>query len=171
MNVKCFACDALMEAADSNALANAFVAHGKEAHTWSYPEEAIRNYATNYAEATERLTGSTERLSEIADVTVHPVTEDASTTGSGSSTTTRSPTTPIGPHAIVSNRTYRRHRNNLSAHGATRAQPWLCDFGAARPSGISRTSTANLQGGSTLHFVPTTASIDLSIRVDPSRDP
>jgi GNAT superfamily N-acetyltransferase len=30
----------------------------------------------NYAEATERLTGRTERLPEIADITVHPVTED-----------------------------------------------------------------------------------------------
>jgi hypothetical protein len=52
------------------------VAHGQESHTWSYPEEAIRNYARNYAEATERLTGSTERLSEIADITVRPVTKD-----------------------------------------------------------------------------------------------
>ena len=39
-------------------------------------EEAIRNYARNYAEASERLTGGTERLSEIGDVTVHPVSED-----------------------------------------------------------------------------------------------
>src|SRR5262249_56537659 len=40
------------------------------------PEEAIRNYARNYAEATERLSGDTERLSEIADAIVHPVTRD-----------------------------------------------------------------------------------------------
>jgi GNAT superfamily N-acetyltransferase len=52
------------------------VAHGREHHTWSYPEQAIRNYATNYADATERLTGDTERLTEIAEVAVHPVTED-----------------------------------------------------------------------------------------------
>ena len=76
MKVKCFGCDALIEADDADAVADAFVAHGQESHTWSYPEEAIRNYARNYAEATERLTGGTERLSEIADITVHPVTED-----------------------------------------------------------------------------------------------
>ena len=74
MKVKCFECAALMEADDSDAVARAFVAHGHEKHAWSYPEDAIRNYARNYAEANERLTGGTERLSEIADVTVHPVT-------------------------------------------------------------------------------------------------
>src|SRR5262245_43818814 len=76
MNVKCFACGASVEADDADAVVHAFVAHGREKHTWSYPEEAIRNYARNYAEALERLTGGTERLAEIADVAVHPVTED-----------------------------------------------------------------------------------------------
>jgi GNAT superfamily N-acetyltransferase len=76
MKVKCFECDALMEAEDTDAVVHAFVAHGQERHGWSYPEEAIRNYARNYAEAPERLTGGTERLTEIADVTVSPVTED-----------------------------------------------------------------------------------------------
>lgn len=65
-----------MEAHDSDAVVRAFVAHGQERHAWSYPEEAIRNYARNYAEAVGRLTGGTQRLSEIADITVHPVTED-----------------------------------------------------------------------------------------------
>src|SRR5262245_709319 len=65
-----------MEADDADALADAFVAHGRESHTWSYPEQAIRNYACNYGEATERLTGATERLTTIAAITVHPVTED-----------------------------------------------------------------------------------------------
>jgi GNAT superfamily N-acetyltransferase len=76
VKVKCFACDAVIEADDAAAIADAFVDHGRESHAWTYPEEAVRNYARNYAEATERLTGSTERLSEIGDVTVHPVTED-----------------------------------------------------------------------------------------------
>src|SRR5262245_23278249 len=66
----------MIEARECDAVADAFVVHGLESHTWSYPEEAIRNYARNYAEATERLTGATERLSAIADVTVHPVTPD-----------------------------------------------------------------------------------------------
>lgn len=76
MKVKCFECAALMEAEDADAVVCAFVVHGQEKHTWVYPEEAIRNYARNYAEATERLTGGTERISEIADVQVHPLTED-----------------------------------------------------------------------------------------------
>ena len=76
MQVKCFACEMLVEAADSDAVVDAFVAHGRETHTWSYPEAAIRSYARNYAEATERLTGHTERLSEISEIIVHPVAED-----------------------------------------------------------------------------------------------
>ena len=76
MNVKCFACSALIEAVDSQAVVQAFLAHGREKHTWSYPEEAIRTYALNYVDATERLTGSTERQSEIGDITVHPMTDD-----------------------------------------------------------------------------------------------
>ena len=76
MKVRCFGCDASIEAQGADQIVDAFVAHGREKHTWSYPEEAIRNYARNYAEADERLTGSTERLPEIGDVTVHPVTED-----------------------------------------------------------------------------------------------
>ena len=67
VKVKCFGCDALIEADDSDALVDAFVAHGRESHAWSYPEEAIRNYARNYADATERLTGGRERLPEVGD--------------------------------------------------------------------------------------------------------
>jgi GNAT superfamily N-acetyltransferase len=76
LKVRCFGCAALVDADGVDAVVDAFVVHGQESHTWSYPEEAIRNYARNYAEAGERLTGGTERLSEIGDVTVHPVTED-----------------------------------------------------------------------------------------------
>jgi len=57
VKIKCFACDALIEAADADIIVDAFMAHGRSNHRWSYPEEAIRNYARNYAEATERLTG------------------------------------------------------------------------------------------------------------------
>lgn len=76
MKVKCFECGVLIEREHAGALADAFVVHGRETHTWQYPKEAIRNYARNYAEAAERLTGSTERLSEIGEVTVHPATEE-----------------------------------------------------------------------------------------------
>ena len=76
MKVKCFECDALVESDDADGIVDAFVAHAQESHTWSYPEDAIRTYARNYADATARLTGGTERLSEIADITVHQVTPD-----------------------------------------------------------------------------------------------
>jgi GNAT superfamily N-acetyltransferase len=76
MKAKCFGCAVVIEASDLDKIADAFVAHGKTSHTWDYPEEAVRNYACNYAEAVERLTGSTERLHEIGNVTVHPVTQD-----------------------------------------------------------------------------------------------
>ena len=76
MKVKCFECAAELQAGDVDAVIEVFVAHGQERHAWSYPVEAVRNYARNYAEAVERLTGDTERLSEIADITVHPMTED-----------------------------------------------------------------------------------------------
>jgi len=76
VNIKCFDCDEQIEAEDAEAAVRAFVAHGQGRHAWSYPEKAIMNYARNYAEATVRLTGDTERLPEIADLSVHPVTED-----------------------------------------------------------------------------------------------
>src|SRR5262245_33255307 len=76
MRVKCFECAALLDADGADAVAQSFVAHGREQHTWSYPEEAIRTYARNYGEATERLSGGTQRLPEIGDVTIHPVTDD-----------------------------------------------------------------------------------------------
>jgi GNAT superfamily N-acetyltransferase len=76
VKAKCFACDVVVEADDAGAVADAFVAHGRQQHAWAYPEEAVRNYAHNYAEAAERLTGETERRTEIGAVTVHPVTAD-----------------------------------------------------------------------------------------------
>ena len=76
MKVKCFGCDASIEADGADDGVDAFVVHGQERHTWSYPEEALRNYARNYAEACERLTGGIERLPEIGTVTVHPMSEN-----------------------------------------------------------------------------------------------
>lgn len=76
MWMECFAGDARIEGDDAEAIADRFVAHARESHDWPYPEEAIRNYARNYAEANVRLTGGTERLGDIGEVAVHPVTED-----------------------------------------------------------------------------------------------
>jgi GNAT superfamily N-acetyltransferase len=76
VKVKCFACDAFVEAHDADAVVRAFVLHGQEIHAWSYPEDAVRNYARNYAEATERLSDRTERLPQIGAVTIHPATAE-----------------------------------------------------------------------------------------------
>jgi GNAT superfamily N-acetyltransferase len=76
MHAKCFQCEALLEAGDASTLEALFLEHGKEKHTWSFPETALRNYARNYGEATERVSDDTERLSQIGAVTIHPVTAD-----------------------------------------------------------------------------------------------
>ncbi len=76
MWIECFAGDARIEGDNADALEELFIGHAAEAHDWSYSERALRNYARNYAEANERLTGATERLDEIGEVTVHPVTVD-----------------------------------------------------------------------------------------------
>jgi GNAT superfamily N-acetyltransferase len=77
MKVKCFDCDEVIEAESLEVLKDVFAAHGQRNHSWEYPEEAIRNYACNYAEAIERLTGDTARKEEIGEITIHPVTEDS----------------------------------------------------------------------------------------------
>jgi GNAT superfamily N-acetyltransferase len=76
VNVKCFACNALIGADNADAIVDAFVAHGRQDHTWSYPDAALRQYARNYAEATERLSADTERLSEISPIRIDRVTHD-----------------------------------------------------------------------------------------------
>jgi len=76
VKVKCFGCDAVIEAPDVDSVVDEFAAHGQKDHTWAAPEEAIRNYARNYAEACQRLSGDTTRRAEIGEVAVHPVTED-----------------------------------------------------------------------------------------------
>ena len=139
VKVKCFGCDTVIEADAAAAVADAFVAHGRQSHTWAYPEEAIRNYARNYGEATERLTGATERLSEIGGVTVQPVTEDRvhdwlrffdhdafAGNPDWASCYCLEPHVPATPE------------NPERAWSERRAR-WPSDFGAARPSGISRT--------------------------------
>ncbi len=75
MWMECFGGDARIEADDVENIVDRFLLHTEEEHDWSYPDEALRNYARNYAEATVRLTGSTERIAELGDVVIHPVTE------------------------------------------------------------------------------------------------
>jgi GNAT superfamily N-acetyltransferase len=76
LRIKCFGCEAMIEAGDADAVSDAFVLHAHSSHTWSYPEQALRDYARNYGEATERLVGSTERLVAIGEVSIHPVTPE-----------------------------------------------------------------------------------------------
>lgn len=73
MEARCFECDALIKSDNLNNLTDIFMAHGQQVHSWVYPEEAIRNYARNYAEAVERLSDHTERLSEIGDIKIRHV--------------------------------------------------------------------------------------------------
>lgn len=76
MRVECFECGAIVEAEGSEAVVDAFVAHANEKHAWAYPLASIREYARNYAEATERISDDTDPRPVIGEVVVHRVTED-----------------------------------------------------------------------------------------------
>lgn len=71
MNLDCFDCGGTIDAGDLAGLGDAFLAHARQHHDWPFPDGAIRNYA----EATQRLTGPSERLDSIGAITVEPVTE------------------------------------------------------------------------------------------------
>ncbi|GAB3425339.1 hypothetical protein GCM10027569_62330 [Flindersiella endophytica] len=63
----------MVEGGTLRAFSDAYVEHVREAHPdWPFPEIAIRNVA----EATQRLTGSTERLDTIGAIEVHPVVDE-----------------------------------------------------------------------------------------------
>ena len=74
--MECFGGDIRIEGENAEMVADRFVAHAGQTHDWPYPEQALRNYARNFADATQRLTGSTDRLEQIGDVEIFPVTED-----------------------------------------------------------------------------------------------
>jgi GNAT superfamily N-acetyltransferase len=70
--LQCDFCDEQVAAADTAGLADAFLVHVRHAHSeFPYPDEAVRNYA----DAKQRLTGSTERLDEIRTIAVEHVDE------------------------------------------------------------------------------------------------
>ena len=60
MAFRCFECKAEIAAPDDE-LGEVFLAHARAEHDWDEPDQAIRNYA----EATLRLSGPTERLEAI----------------------------------------------------------------------------------------------------------
>lgn len=72
MHLDCFECGATVEADALAKLGDRFLAHARAEHEWPYPDQGIRNYA----EATQRLAGSAERLPVLGEVTIHPVTEE-----------------------------------------------------------------------------------------------
>lgn len=72
LELDCFECKAKVEGPDLAGLGDAFLAHAESQHDWPYPDQAVRNYA----EATQRLTGPSQRLPAIGEITIHPVTED-----------------------------------------------------------------------------------------------
>jgi GNAT superfamily N-acetyltransferase len=76
MWMDCLAGDVRIEGEDADVVAERFIAHARDSHDWPYDEDALRNYARNYAEANVRLTGPTERLDEIGEIEIQPVTED-----------------------------------------------------------------------------------------------
>jgi GNAT superfamily N-acetyltransferase len=67
----CHACGAAIEGDNLQSFGDAFITHVRAAHPdWPYPDTAVRNFA----EATQRLTGSSERLVKVGEIIVHPVT-------------------------------------------------------------------------------------------------
>lgn len=72
MEFNCFECEQTISASDLSGLGSAYLTHARTRHDWPYPDQAIRNYA----EATQRLTGATERLPAISDPMIQPVSCD-----------------------------------------------------------------------------------------------
>lgn len=67
-------CSTVVDGPTMEAFGDAYIAHVRAEHKdWPFPDLAVRNYA----EATQRLTGGTERLDALAgEVTVEPVTAE-----------------------------------------------------------------------------------------------
>lgn len=76
MRVVCYGGCGTFEGDDLEVLADQFVAHVRAEHQTQYPEASLRTFVRNFVEAEERLTGSTERLDEIGEISVHPVSAD-----------------------------------------------------------------------------------------------
>ena len=70
MNLTCFECGDAITGDDLDSLGDTFVGHARSKHEWPYSDQGIRNFA----HATQRLTGSTERLEAIGEITVQRVT-------------------------------------------------------------------------------------------------
>lgn len=69
-SLRCDGCSVVVEGPNLEAFSDAYLAHARSRHPdWPFPDTAIRNVA----EATQRLTGSTDRLGAIGQVAIHAV--------------------------------------------------------------------------------------------------
>jgi GNAT superfamily N-acetyltransferase len=69
VQLECFECGASIDGQDLDDLGEQFLVHARSDHEWPFPDQGIRNYA----QATQRLTGPSERLPDIGEVATHPV--------------------------------------------------------------------------------------------------
>lgn len=72
MEVTCFECQTSLGADSLASLGETLLTHARSDYDWPYPDQAIRNYA----EATQRLTGGSERLESVGDAAIHPVSDE-----------------------------------------------------------------------------------------------
>lgn len=72
MDIDCFVCGSTIAAGDLEGLGRAFLVHVRAEHDLPYDDMAVRNYA----EASQRLTGPSERVEHLAGLAVFAVTED-----------------------------------------------------------------------------------------------
>ncbi|WP_125132903.1 GNAT family N-acetyltransferase [Microbacterium sp. 10M-3C3] len=76
MWIECFAQDERVDGDDIDALIDDMLRHVRSAHDVPYHDDEVRAWARNFAEASRRQTGPTERLDAIGPIEVHPVTPD-----------------------------------------------------------------------------------------------
>ncbi|MCM3695496.1 GNAT family N-acetyltransferase [Microbacterium oleivorans] len=76
MWIECFEGDERVEGADADALVEAMFGHIRAAHDVELPDDEIRLWARNFADASAREDGPVERLDTIGAIDVVPVTED-----------------------------------------------------------------------------------------------
>ena len=76
MWVECFEEDARFEGDEIESLVGQLLAHVRDTHDSPYPDDEIRLWARNFAEASVREDGPVGRLPSIGPIDVHPVTED-----------------------------------------------------------------------------------------------
>ncbi|MFH8253216.1 GNAT family N-acetyltransferase [Microbacterium sp. B2969] len=75
MWIECFEKDIRFDGADTQPLVDQFIAHVRATHDVPYPDAEMRLWARNFAEASVRENGPTERLPSIGPIEIHPVTE------------------------------------------------------------------------------------------------